>query len=250
MKQKILLLSEARHGTTYIINELQDSSTKGMVVCYEPLNRGSEQQKQCYDCLELLNFSGDFDNSLVSSNLHKFYNNFMDAVDGCNKDIFVTKIFVSHIYYTKYQKDSTKFPKKTVKIEDVLSRFDKVVILDRNFQEYIFSHANAYHFPTNKNPWHISTRADKTDDFVLTKSVLKHYYDILKNKEDCFSKARAYCNKHNKEILELDYKNLGSFHKEFAKFAGINKLECGIKFEPIKHNYEKFLKLNPKANDL
>jgi len=254
MKQKILLLSEARHGTTYAINELkhssQHSSIKDMVICYEPLSRGLEQKKQCYDCLKSLNFSGEFDNSLVSSKLHKFYNNFMDVVDGCSKDIFVMKVFVSHIYYTKYEKDSKNFPKTTMKIQDVISRFDKVIILNRNFKEYIFSHANAYHFPKNEKSWHISTRGDKKDDFILQPKMLEEYSKILKNREHCFSETRKYCAKHNKEILELDYKNLGSLHKEFAKFAGINKLKCSTKFEPIKHNYETFLKLNPSVQDL
>ena len=244
MKQKILLLSEARHGTTYVISEIEVASLSYLdstVCCYEFLSRSKDQNAQCLKCLERLEADTDFCHVRHKYPI-KFFNLFMDAVDNSPCDNFFSKVFASQIF----PNTPTDQP---MKLDLALERFDKIIILDRNPIEYIFSHANAFYFPCGKNPWGIKQRHQKQSDIKLNQGMIDAYKTILSTKDKCFRQTRRYCKKNNKPLLDIQYDELADVHEKFFNFTGL-KAKVFKKFEPIKHDYETFLKLNPSVHDL
>ena len=245
--QKILLLSEARHGSTYFMNEIGShvtkNKTKDIIRCYEVFNRSHlNPNEQCNQCLDLLGYTGESIFPIRAVNPDLFFNKFMDIVDSKSSiNYFIMKVFASQI---SENKDSPE-----LSLDLLLSRFDKIIILNRNNVEYIFSHANAWWFPSSSNPWDIETRHIKCDDITLDKYMISDYKKTITMKKKYFSEAISYCSKNNKDILYIDYNDLEYMHKLLFDFCGL-RIDITETFSKNKYGYTTFLKNNPSVLEI
>lgn len=269
MRQKILLLSEARHGTTYFIGNIRNSyrrSCEKVIACYEILSGAKHLISQAGTCLyacqngmyyknrkEFLDRLDDDDvifqkTGTVAGDLLKvrrsseqeYLRQFMQEVDNRKYgETFICKIFTSQIGL-----HGVGYPHT---VEQVLDYFDKVIILDRDNLEYIFSHCNAMYFPSSKTPWAISEAKNKKVDITLTDKHILNYRYAVRKKEKIFNEAREYCKQNKKEFLDINYDDLDDWTK-IEKFTGLELK--GNKFKRHNYDYDSFLRNNPKLKSI
>ncbi len=269
MRQKILLLSEARHGTTYFIGNIRNSykgSCEKVIACYEIMTGARHLVPQAGTCLyacqngkyykdkkKFVDRLDDDDVIFPTENItvgeilklrkwseREYLKLFMQEVSNRKHgEVFICKIFTSQIALHGVGNPHT--------LEEVLDYFDKIIILDRDKLEYVFSHCNAMYFPSSKTPWAVSEAQNKKVNITLTDKHVLNYRYVIERKEEIFNNTREYCKKNKKEYLDVDYNKLDDW-TEISKFTGLEL--NGNKFERNNYDYESFLENNPKLKSI
>ena len=264
-KENILLLSEARHGTTFFINNIRQTYTEcdEITACYEVMSLSKEVISQCISCLyacsngkyALIDTKFEEDEPVICQTTMKdlqkirlyserlYLDLLMNKINRRKTESkFLCKIFASHILNRDARQPNS--------LEDILNYFDKVIILDRDNLEYIFSHANALYFPCCDTPWGIESVKHKKCDIILKDKHIINYRDNIKNKNTVFEEARKHCARKNKPVLDIHYNNLTTcWEKDISSFIGM-PFKKNAEFVKGNYDYKFFLKNNPKIKSI
>jgi hypothetical protein len=239
---KVLLLTQARHGSTYFIDNLfKKGNIEQFYMEYELFK---EFYLQDQDGLlgfvkrhSLVNFEFEIIQlkKLRKTNEKEYFNTIFKMLEKNAKEYntknYGFKIFPSHVY--------GMIGNNKINLQEIISFVDKIIILDRDDIEFAYSFANA--IVTNK--WSISQRHEKKR-VILNNEQINNIINQIKLKKRFFEEAKQIIKETNKDCLYLHYNNLGKSYKDINKFLNID-LKTWIPFEKRKYDYESFLKDNP-----
>jgi hypothetical protein len=122
-------------------------------------------------------------------------------------------------------------------LDNIIKYIDRIIVLDRDNIEYMYSHAHAKRTGTymkREKAERIFLGSDETT--LLANNVLKKYY--------FFENIKTLAAKHRKRCLYLHYNELGNAIDKINRFFEIN-LTHWCTFQKNTYNYEQFLYDNP-----
>ena len=232
---KILLFSNPRHGTTFLIDNINRNNN--IMMCYELLSIGKNRHHQYHQCFNEIVAEEDL--SLEDCEIYgeqrmqdetSYFNYITEKMN--NIKSFSTigyKIFAQQIDTTANNK---------VTLEYILDQFDKVIFLDRDVVSYAFSWVNAMRFG-----WDVHSRFSKDIDLVASSEDISDIIRQSIHKDKLFKQAHKYLDQSGKPYLDLNYDDLAQAPELISEFIG-QDLVFEKAFEPLSYDYEKFLARN------
>ena len=237
MPKKILLLSNPRHGTTFLLNCL--NANPDIKMCYELMSLNSTQGPNQYcDCFSLImkdnlltkeELLEEFSNRF--SNEYSYINNLVDKLDSIKNVRYVGfKIFAQQLFFDQVSNH--------INLKNLLNKFDKVIFLDRDMTSTAFSWLNARQYGyslsdrKNKNPNIVANKQETID--IVRETIKKH---------QIFNAAHEYLDQNNIPYLDLTYNKLGESSVCLSKFLDTD-INIDSNFDPGGNNYSKFLSNN------
>lgn len=233
---KILLFSNPRHGTTFLIDNINRNDNIKM--CYELFSIGKNvnvQYRECFSQIidkEKLNLE---DCQAYGEQRKTHERNYFDHI---TQKIDNIKTFSNIGYKIFAQQIDTSFVNNKVTLEEILEQFDKVIFLDRDEISYAFSWINAKRFG-----WDVQSRFSKDIDLPATPEDISDIIRQTIHKDKLFKQAHAYLEQVGKPYLDLNYDDLAQAPKLLSEFIGQN-IVFERPFEPMSYDYEKFLAKN------
>lgn len=230
---KFILFSHPRHGSSYFTSNFKNINNNTQALMdYEPLR----PVKICKNLFANSPLNGPLDVIALYKMRYKdekqyFYTIFKilqerAKIHGANTAGF--KIFLKHLSHSFYQNHIT--------LRESIAYADKIIILDRNNLEYIFSLVNA---------WKIKKWSrEKAYEVILNEKETQNIINDLKNKYNFFYNVQMAAAELKKEYLYLHYDQLGSAKNIINKFLNI-ELQTWLPFEKYIYDYKHFLNINP-----
>ncbi len=237
MPKKILLLSNPRHGTTFLLNCL--NANPDIKMCYELMSlnniQGPNQYCDCFSVIMKDDFSTkeelekEFSNRFLNEYL--YINNLIDKLDSIKNVRYVGfKIFAQQLFFNQVSNHTS--------LENLLDKFDKVIFLDRDTTSIAFSWLNAKQYG-----YSLSDRKNKNPDIVANKQEIIDIVRETIKKHKIFNTAHEYLEQNNTPYLDLTYDKLGESSVCLSKFLDTD-INIHSNFNPVENNYNKFLSNN------
>lgn len=238
---KILLFSNPRHGTTFLIDNLNRDDN--IMMCYELLSVGKNRHHQYNQCFnEIVAEEGL---SLEDCEIYgeqriqdetTYFNDITQKMNNIKSfPIIGYKIFAQQI--------DTVAANNKVTLEYILDQFDKVIFLDRDVVSYAFSWLNAKRYG-----WDVNSRFSKDIDLAASSEEISDIIRQSVHKDKLFKQAHRYLDQLGKPYLDLNYDDLAEAPKLISEFIG-QDLIFKRAFEPLSYDYEKFLARNIALRD-
>jgi hypothetical protein len=231
---KFLLFSLARHGTEYFVNCMNAGENKNQVYMGGELLRKINRYQELAKCTsldhitEILKLSKTCDKDTLQYFYDRFANLEMYAREKKINAIGF-KIFPRQISFNIEKRD-------TIMLQKIIEYVDKIIILDRNNLEFMYSFAHTLKAK--------SFERSKDIRIILNDSEVQTIIDQVRTKYYFFENIKAISTKLNKSCIYLHYDDLGSVRDKISRVLSIC-LKDWIPFEKNNYNYNQFLDDNP-----
>ena len=245
--KRTALLSQARHGTNYFINNLWEGDNINKIRFeYELLIGPSDVKESLIDLKKRYpDVNVEYFSNLRAENERGFFNEITNLLEenlkkeGINH--FGFKIFPLHVGGLKHSLGGIK---NRIYLEGIIDYFDNFIILDRSNLEFARSYLKAElinNWAPSKRFMHIDFEPKSNDYF---NKLIRIQID---SKLEFFEKAKSLIEAKSKPILMTHYDNLGhdSEWVKISNFLNV-KITKQIPFEKINYDYSQFLELNPE----
>ena len=237
---KILLLSNPRHGTTFLIDNI--NKNEDIRMCYELLTLGEGVDKHYHEC-----FTKIVDRQVLNLTDCEQYNqqrkqNEIDYFQHISKKFNNIQTIETIGYKIFAQQIDAPSMQNKVMLENVLAEFDKVIFLDRDMVSYAFSWLNA-----GKYGWSVLKRSSKDTNLVASARETQDIIRQTMHKHKLFAIAHKYLEKNNIPYLDLNYNDLDKAPELLSNFLN-TEITFKNSFRPNKYDYKTFLANNPELS--
>jgi len=260
--QSFILMSSPRHGTNYFCYTLRSSiNSSNFTINYELLSNHpgtiSNSLKRLNGDLRKFNIQLSDEEIKYLINIRKtdlklytelIFQHFENLAKLQKSKWYGFKVFPGHL---KYQYSD---PTYTLSVEDLLTKTNNIIFLERSNLEFIFSYLQAR--ATNK--FDVTDRNQKIDILELEQNFLDgcssmefEVNNLLKMKQETYIELLRVCKKQNKNLLFLNYDEFAT--SGWSKISSFLNTPIEVSHSPFSKNiyeYENFYKRYPNLKKI
>lgn len=235
--KKFLLLSDARQGTTFLLDTIASST---IYTCYELMHTNISflQKEHLFDCFK--HYITDAERESLSNCRYEDEKEYFLKVvkiletvattENCNLCGF--KIFPSHL-----------FPNPNIKNRidklDIINLFDKFIFLERNDIEVAYSRVKAEEFGYKVSERH------QTKQFILTPKIINSINKARDNRHKFFEEFKELLQANNRDFITINYDDLSNLQDTLSTYLE-ETVTYKIPFEKNVYDYKTFIRDNPE----